>query len=88
MTDSAELLALGANWGVVRVLGRWFPGMWIPADTFSTWLEVLEVPELEPEDLAHLATELRQRLDLYQREMQGRGERLPFVARSADGNCE
>ena len=52
MTDSAEPLALGGNWGVVRVPGRRFPGMWTPADTFSTWWAVLEDPELEPEDRA------------------------------------
>lgn len=80
MTDVPEILAVHGKSSVVRLPGRRYAGVWLPADTLYTWLDALEA--LEPggadEGIRDLADEIRRVLQAFSTEMKSRGESLPF----------
>ena len=81
MSDAPEIVASHGKSIVMRVPGRRFPGVWIPADSLSIWLDSLE--EAEASGLAvavtEVAVEIRAILGAYSKDLLSRGEALPYA---------
>lgn len=80
MSDVPEIVANHGKSIVVRVPGRRFPGVWIPADSLSIWLDSLEEAEGDrPVDgVGEVAAEIRAILGAYSNDLLSRGEALPY----------
>lgn len=80
MSDIPEIVASHGKSVVVRMPGRRFPGVWIPADSLSVWLDALEEAEAaQPTDaVTEVADEIRAILGAYSNDLLSRGEALPY----------
>ena len=77
MSDMPEIVASHGKSIVVRMPGRRFPGIWIPADSLSVWLDALEEAEAtQPTDA--VAEEIRAIIGAYSDDLLCRGEALPY----------
>lgn len=77
MSDVPEILGVHGKASVVRLPGRRFPGVWLPADTLYTWIDAIQGDGAE--GAAEVSDELLEVLGAYVREVKERGEPLPFT---------
>ena len=79
MKDQPEVVAEHGKMAVVELPGRRFPGIWIPADTLSTWLATVDELALTTPDAHVLAQTLRATINTYVADMESHARPLPFA---------
>lgn len=80
-TTAPEIVAWARNVAIVRLPERRYPGVWVPGDTLSTWLEWLEEARSEAttEPLNELRIQLVAGVRACVQVVTDAGEPVPFA---------